>query len=207
MAFSEDELYGEEVLDFVKTAASYCKTLEEADQIKIKDLVDRMHKLLPRLYYTATALPDIDSHYEDLGQKFVTEDDYEHIRNKLLMKLGQYDAFEEVFDNDRVEFEDSVGESISEDLTDIYQDIKDFILLFEIGSNEIMIEALWECRQSFESFWGQKVTNVMRPLHGLRYSDEELEDNTFNKKDNTRINARDTRDWIIQRRQEDYRNE
>ena len=207
MNYSEEQLYGEEVLDFVRTSADYCSVLEQADKMKLKDLVDQLHKLLSKLYYTATNLSELDSQFEDLVQKFVSEQDYELIRNKLLVKFGQYDAYEEVFDEERVEFEDSVGESISEDLTDIYQDLKDFIKLFELGTNEVMYEALWECKQSFQSFWGQKVCNVLRPLHSLRYSDEDLEENTFNKKENANFKSMDTDNWIIKKRQEDYRNE
>ncbi len=207
MSYSEEQLYGEEVLEFVRTAAEFCSTTEQAEKVKLGDFVDQIHKHLPKLYYAATSLPELDSQFEDLGQKFVTEEDYESIRTKLLTKLGQYDAYEEVFDEARVEFEDSVGESISEDLSDIYQDLKDFILLFELGTNEVMYEALWECKQSFQSYWGQKVTNVLRPLHNLRYSDEELEENTVNDKANTNINTVDTQDWIIRRRQEDLRND
>lgn len=206
MANSEEQLYAEEVLGFVRTAADYCSALEQAEKVNLSDLVDQLHRLLSKLYYTATCLPDLDSPFEDLGQRFVTEEDYEFIRKKLLTKLGQYDAYEEVFDEGRVEYEDSIGESISEDLADIYQDIKDFILLFEIGTNEVMHEALWECKQSFQTFWGQKVSNVLRPLHGLRYSDEELEENTNSNKGKTNFDNIDTRDWIIRRRQEDFRN-
>lgn len=207
MSYSEEHIYGEKVLDFVRTAAEYCSTLEQADEIKLKDLVDKLHTLLPKLYYSATHLYELESQFEDLGQKFVTEQDYESIRDKLLLKLGQYDAYEEVFDEARVEFEDSVGESISEDLADIYQDIKDFILLFELGTNEVMYEALWECQQSFQSIWGQKITNVLRPIHGLRYSDEDLEENTINKKENANFKSVNSGDWILKKRQEDYRNE
>jgi hypothetical protein len=207
MAFSEDQLYGEDVLSFVKIAADFCATLEECDSTKLNDLLDKLHKQLPKLYYAAAGLPKFDSQFEDLGQRFVTEQDYELIRKKLLTKLGQYDAFEEVFDEARVEFEDSVGESISEELADIYQDIKDFILLFEVGTNEVMYEALWECKQSYQLYWGQKIVNVLRPVHSLRYSDEELEENTINKKENANFNAADTKNWIISRRQEDFRNE
>lgn len=207
MEYSEEQLYGEEVLEFLKIAANYCSVLEQADKYTLYDLIDKLHVLLPEMYHTAIALPDMDSKFEDLGQKFVAEQDYEFIRKKLLNKFGQYDAYEEVFDEARIEFEDSVGESISEGLADIFQDIKDFVLLFEIGTNEVMYEALWECKQSFQNIWGQKLTNILRPLHSLRYSDEELEENTNYKKENTNFKHVDTKDWAIRRRQEDFRNE
>lgn len=207
MSYSEEELYGDEVLGFVRTAAEFCSTIEQTEKINLVEFVDRIHKYLPKLYYEASSLPELDSQFEDLGQKFVTEQDYEIIRTKLLSKLGQYDGYEEVFDEARIEYEDSVGESISEDLSDIYQDVKDFVMLFELGTNEVMYEALWECKQSFQSYWGQKLTNVLRPLHNLRYSDEELEENTVKDKENTTFNGVDTQDWIIRRRQDDLRNE
>lgn len=207
MGYSDEKIYGEGVLEFVRTAADYCVLVEQVEKTKLIDFIDQLHKKLPKLYYLASNLPEFDSQFEDLGQRFVTEQDYDFIKKKLLAKLGQYDAYEEVFDEGRVEFEDSVGESISEDLSDIYQDVKDFILLFELGTNEVMYEALWECKQSFQTFWGQKVTNLLRPLHGLRYAEEVLEENTKNQEENTNFNNIDTKDWIIRRRQEDLRNE
>ena len=42
----------------------------------------------------------------------------------------------------------SVEANISENVADIYQDLKDFILSYRIGTVEVMRAALWECRNN-----------------------------------------------------------
>lgn len=71
--------------------------------------------------------------------------------------------------------------SISEDLSDIYQDLKNFITVFERGVTDNMNDALYFCIENFKSYWGQKLVNVLRALHSLKYTivndnlDEDLE--------------------------------
>ncbi len=93
--------------------------------------------------------------------------------------------------------------SISENMADMYQDAKDFLLLYQTGTNEIMNDAVWECRLNFENFWGQKLVNSMRAIHKFLYSGEtigKLEEDNEDRDEN-----RDTSDWFITRRQKDYR--
>lgn len=54
---------------------------------------------------------------------------------------------------------------ISEDLADIYQDVKDFICLFQLGLNLTMNDALAQCQENFRLYWGQKLVNTLRALH------------------------------------------
>ena len=49
--------------------------------------------------------------------------------------------------------------SISENLADIYQDLKDFALSYRTGDEFVMQEALWECVDNFKNYWGQKLRN------------------------------------------------
>jgi hypothetical protein len=203
----EDQIvYAKEVLEFVAITNDFNTFLEESEGYPLKEWIGKAQQLLSALYYKILQLPELHPDFEDLNQRFVTEDEYEFLRNKLLGKLGEYDAFEEVFDEHRLEGNESVGESISENLADIYQDTKDFTKLFEIGTNEVMYEALWEIVQSFETFWGQKLVNTLRALHHMKYGDEEIEENLQKPGENRNFNA-DARNWIIGRRQEDFRNE
>jgi hypothetical protein len=88
-------------------------------------------------------------------------------------------------------------------MTDIYQDIKDFLLLYQTGTEEVMNDAVWECRMNFENFWGQKLVNAMRAIHKFIYSGEEI--GRVEKKVQGDDNSRDTSDWFISRRQKDLR--
>lgn len=205
MSSSENPVYQEEVLDFLRSASEFCTCLEEVSEQKIGSFVKRLNLALPGMYSAAIALPELDARFGEFGQRFIDEQDYGYLRSKLSRKLGEYDAFEEVFDNNRIEFDDAVGASISEYLADIYQDVKDFLLLYHLGSEEVMYEAIWEVQQSFSNFWGQKVVNVLRAVHNLNYSGDVLEENPGKTKENNNFNTNDTSNWIISRRMKDRR--
>ena len=67
--------------------------------------------------------------FEDGNEKFVTESDWMRIHDTLREKFGTADDYLEVFDEKMNESEGPVISSISENMADIYQDIKDFLLL------------------------------------------------------------------------------
>jgi hypothetical protein len=88
-------------------------------------------------------------------------------------------------------------------MADIYQDVKDFLLLYQTGTGEVMNDAVWECRMNFENFWGQKLVNSMRAIHKFIYSGEEI--GKVERKDDTNDENRNTTDWFITRRQKDFK--
>ena len=68
---------------------------------------------------------------------------------------------------------------ISEDLADIYQDLKDFICVFQSGLNVTMNDSLYTCKEHFADFWGQRLVNVMRALHDVKYNTSEEEEQAY----------------------------
>ena len=69
-------------------------------------------------------------------------------------------------------------------LADIYQPIKDFICVFQLGLEHTMNDSLAICRELFAEFWGQRLVNVMRALHDVKYrqlshSSQEEEDSAL----------------------------
>ena len=83
---------------------------------------------------------------------------------------------------DMVYSDTPIKKCISEDLADIYQDLKDFISVFQLGLNETMNDSLVVCKEHFREFWGQRLVNTMRALHDVKHSpaddgeEEEMED-------------------------------
>jgi hypothetical protein len=155
------------------------------------------------MYLKASLLPQLDPFFEDGNKKFVTEADWTDINESLKEKFGTANDYLEVFDEKINETEGSVISSISENMADIYQDIKDFLLLYQTGTGEVMNDAVWECRMNFENFWGQKLVNSMRAIHKFIYSGEEI--GKVEKVDKTDDETRNTADWFITRRQKDLR--
>ncbi|MDE5701651.1 MAG: DUF5063 domain-containing protein, partial [Bacteroides sp.] len=75
--------------------------------------------------------------------------------------------------------------NISEDLADIYQSLKDFIFVFQLGLNETMNDSLAICQEQFKEYWGQTLVNTLRALHDAKYhqADDEAEEDSFDEKD------------------------
>jgi len=155
------------------------------------------------MYIKASLLPQLNPYFEDGNEKFVTESDWMIVNETLKKKFGTADDYLEVFDEKTRDTEGPVISSISENMADIYQDIKDFLLLYQTGTIEVMNDAIWECRMNFENFWGQKLVNAMRAVHKFIYSGEELGKVEEDIKGDDE--SRNTADWFITRRQKDLR--
>jgi hypothetical protein len=196
-------VYSRNVIEFVAVANEYCKYAEHASELKGDELLKILQRILPLMYLKASLLPELNPFFEDGNEKFVTESDWHRIHDTLKEKFGTADDYLEVFDEKFSESETAVLSSISEDMADIYQDIKNFLLLYQTGTNEVMNDAVWECRLNFENFWGQKLVNSLRAIHKFLCSGEEIGKVENNVKENNE--KRDTSDWFITRRQKDFR--
>ena len=169
-------VYSKNVIEFVTVANEFCLFVENSSTYHRFDFIDKAHKIFPLLYLKACLLPEIDDENAETPDKYLTEVDYNFLLNKLSSKLGQYDSYQEVFDEGMQFSESAISVNLSENICDIYQDLKDFLMVFRIGSIEIMTDALWECKNNFNTFWGQKLVNGLRALHSIRYNNMDVED-------------------------------
>jgi hypothetical protein len=201
MDSNSDPVYSRNVIEFVAVANEFCKYTEHASEIKGDEMLRIMQRILPLMYLKASLLPKLDPFFEDGNEKFVTEADWIHINEILKEKFGTANDYLEVFDEKLNDSDGPVVSSISENMADIYQDMKDFLLLYQTGTGEVMNDAVWECRMNFENFWGQKLVNSMRAIHKFIYSGEEI--GKVAKKDDDDDENRNTSDWFITRRQKD----
>jgi hypothetical protein len=205
MDTNKDQVYSRNVVDFVAVANEFCKYAEHASELKGDELLKILQRILPLMYLKASLLPALNPFFEDGNEKFVTEEDWIGLNDILKEKFGTANDYLEVFDDKISETDGPVLSNISENMADIYQDIKDFLLLYQTGTEEVMNDAVWECRMNFENFWGQKLVNAMRAIHKFIYSGEEIGkvENDVNENDETR----NTSDWFISRRQKEIRGE
>ena len=169
-------IFDRNVIEFVTVAAEFCKYMEQAEGIRRAAFVDTTLKILPLLYLKATLLPPCETMGDDLPEHYVTEETYEVLRMNLAGILGEKDDYLDVFVEDMKYSDQPITRYISEDLADIYQDIKDFIFVFQLGLNETMHDALAICQENFRLYWGQKLVNTLRALHEARYAQGEDED-------------------------------
>ena len=170
-------IFDKNSIEFVTVAAEYCGFIERAQGAERNAFVDTALKILPLLYLKASLIPECELIGEDDLEVFVTEDDYEYVRRAVAGILGPQDDYLEVFLPDMAYSDTPIKKCISEDLADIYQDLKDFISVFQLGMNVTMNDALYTCKEHFAEFWGQRLVNTMRALHDVKYhSSEELDE-------------------------------
>jgi hypothetical protein len=197
-----ETVYSHHVVEFVAVANEYCKYAEHASELKGEELLKILQRLLPFLYLKASFLPMVTPFFEDGNEKFVTEKDWTFIHDSFKARFGTANDYLEVFDERINESDRPVAASLAENMADIYQDLKDFILLYQTGTVEIMNDAVWECRQNFENYWGQKLTNSLRAIHKSIYSCEVPgETDTGINED---MNRSDKSDWFISKRQREF---
>ena len=169
-------IFDRNVVEFVTVAAEFCKFLEQAEGMKRATFVDTSLKILPLLYLKASMMPKCEMMGEDMPENFVTEETYEIVRMNLAGILAEKDDYLDVFVSDMKYSDQPITKYISEDLADIYQDIKDFIFVFQLGLNETMYDALAICQENFALYWGQKLVNTLRALHDVKYAQADSED-------------------------------
>ncbi len=166
-------IFDRNVVEFVTVAAQFCKFLEQAEEGTDRArFVDTMLKILPLLYVKAILLPPCEIMGEEMPENYVTEEVYEVLRLNLCGILADKDDYLEVFEQDMHYSDQPITNYISENLADIYQDIKDFIFVFQVGLNHTMHDALAICQENFRLHWGQKLVNTLRALHNVHFTGE-----------------------------------
>ena len=149
--------------------------MERASEKNRFEFVDTILKLLPLLYLKAALLPKYEIMDDDFyPTDFVTEDNYNIVRANICNILGDRDDFLDVFMEDMKYSESPILTTISENLADIYQELKNFAMTYKNAPDErLMLNTLASIKDDFQFSWGQKLVNVQRALHEVRYTEED----------------------------------
>ena len=201
---SNEILHNERVTDFVTRAAEYCTFVENTVNFNKRDFIRKALSLLSELYTLMMKMPAMENATDAVNEKYVTENDWNAIYQKVSRKLGYHNDYLDVFDPVAKEEEEVSLARLGDNFADIYQDMKDFITLYSMGNDEVMVDALWECQMNFEEYWGHKVLNALRILHRIFFSDEDLEEEQEeDQQQDTENQERDN--WLFKRKQEQYK--
>ena len=172
----DNPIYQRDIIEFVTVAVQYCAYLEDLGDRSRTEFVDTMSKLLPLLYLKGAMLPQYETFTDDFLSDYVTEEDYNIVRNGIAAVMADKDDYLDVFVEDMKYSDEPILMTISENLADIYQDIKNFAYIYKQGVEEEMMGALEQCNQNFKTDWGQKLVNVLRALHEVKYSIDDIDD-------------------------------
>lgn len=166
-------VYQQPAIEFVTVAVQLCLYLEQVEGHDKSEFVEKMLCLLPLLYLKARLLPKATEELDGFPERFVSEQEYEDIRQKVAQCMGADDTYLEVFVEDMRYSDEPITAFVSENIADIYQEIKDLACNYQTRDEAVMNDALVNCIEAFEQHWGQKLLNVLRPLHAVACEGEQ----------------------------------
>lgn len=156
-----ETVYTKNIIEFVTVALEYCNYLEHADERTIDVFAPVMQKVLALLYLKAAIVEKPVSLGDADVPTSVTEAEYQTIQNKINSVMGSRDDY----------FDGENASSVSENLADIYQSVKDFLMNYKQGEQAVSNDSLAQCMDDFENYWGIKLLNCIKALHAVVYSD------------------------------------
>ncbi len=164
---SNEPAYSKPVIEMLTVANEYCLFIERIEKFPNEELFPFIQKLLPLIYLKGSLLPDILIDEPEANERFVTAEQWENTFNILREKIAARDEFW-LLDLEGPDDTDPVKASISELLTDIYQDLKDFVLLYQKGNRAAKQNAASECKALFMSHWGIRIIDILKVVHSKR---------------------------------------
>ena len=141
----EQYVYSQPVLEWMTVCTEFCKQLEQCE---------------------GTERADLPGFTED----HVTEDDYEYIRRCVATVMAEGDDYLDAFVEDFKYSEEPVLRTVSEDLADVYQAVRNAVETFREGHEEAMQVAVGEAIDSFETYWGGRLLSALRAIHDVRFT-------------------------------------
>ncbi|MEI6123315.1 MAG: DUF5063 domain-containing protein [Bacteroidota bacterium] len=162
---SKNSIHSKTVIEVITIANDLCIFMEEFEKYDLEFAFLYMQKVLPLLYLKGAMLPEIENTDEEANERFVTQEQWEAIFNSINKKTDTNDTFYFVEAKVMVASKGSIAEC----LADIYQDLKDFLLLYQKNTLVAQENAVYYAKELFEKHWGSKLLNVHKAIHTLLY--------------------------------------
>jgi hypothetical protein len=165
-----ENIKSQAITDFITVAADFCRLIEQASKKRTGELFSSLQLVLPEIYTKASTLQKPKYCYEEEPKKFVREDDYAAIHDALQQKIELVNGIARMSPGTRPTQHELVSFSLAELLADIYEELKNFVMLYEVAIPQAMNDAVWLCRESFEQGFGIKLIEALKLLHTVIYN-------------------------------------
>ncbi len=169
MTDSENNKLSPNELAFIALTNEFCQTVEAVMDHDRSTFVTTMVKLLPRIYITANDL-DMNAMTNAYIEPALKETQYEQARSAIAQVMADEDVYLEVFLDDMKYSDTPISSTVSENLSDLYQEFFNLIHAVEYATSDDQSDLLGLCYENFTDYWGQTLCNVLRALHNIRYT-------------------------------------
>ena len=148
-----------DVFPFVDLAKKYCLLIEQINNPPIINFKQELLHLLPNLYSRCLLLPDVEP------TERITIN-VERIKHNF--SFDEYECYLQIFDPYNIDHNEPVYGSLSDDIMDIYYDLKRGLLLFESGNQDDIDDAIWDWKFHFQIHWGTHLIDALKALHSIQ---------------------------------------
>jgi hypothetical protein len=160
-------VYSEEVVLLVKAANETASFFEELKGKEATAFISEAVNHLSTVYSAILKVGETESVYETAGEITVTEQDWSAIFQRIAQLLGTHNEILRPAEEDEFDRSELVAHTISEDLADVYQELRDFTTIYSRGIEELMNDTTWELKERFAEHWGKKLLRSLSSLHDL----------------------------------------
>ncbi len=165
----DEAAYSAPVIEMLTVANEYCLFIDRIEKFPSDELYPFIQKLLSLMYLKGSLLPEIEVEDEGANERYITAEQWESVFTLLRDKFGTEDEFW-MLDLEGPDDTTPIKGSLSELLSDIYQDMQDFILLYQKESRAAKQNAAYDCKSLFLSHWGIRALDVIKVLHSRKSS-------------------------------------
>ncbi len=163
-------VYSSEMVEFVKAANGCCTFLEQLNGTEGRAFIIESVKHLSTVYSTFINTGESEPVLESPGEPTVTEQEWSVLFQRISMILGPHNDILRMAEEGEFDRSELVNHTISEDLADLYQELRNFTSIYSLGMVELMNDAAWELKERFGEHWGAKLLHALRALHELYVS-------------------------------------
>ncbi len=162
--------------EILRLAATYCTLVQNPEVEEREDYIRELLIILSRIYSEFLAFKPQTDEEEDyaldqgLGaflQQHSDESLYNYVRNQMQQIMAPDDTYLDMFEEDMKYSDTPIAATISESLADIFQPLYNFAEEARLSEGATLKEAYLQCREEFNEYWSQTLTNVLRPLNAL----------------------------------------
>jgi len=168
---SNDITLKKSVLEMLTVANEYCYYFEHLGKKTHTEILEFVSRIGPLLYLKGSLIPNVEVENPEADERFFTPEEWETLFYALRKVFGKYDEFR-IIDPQYINENEPLKASLSESMTDIYQDMKDFILLYQRNTYAARQNAVKGIRKLYATHWGYRITNILPKVHHLLYEEE-----------------------------------